>query len=96
MAIAATRCRLPRFTSFASIAFRAWEILVKRDDLFQGTGGGNKARKISFIGGEAEEKGSDAVVTNGARSPITPGLPRFGPHPKAGRAGLYCMVIPRI
>ncbi len=39
---------------------------MKRDDLTGFAGGGNKARKLEYLIGEAIEQGADAVVTCGA------------------------------
>jgi len=41
------------------------DLRIKRDDLYPLSGGGIKARKISFIIKKAVEEGYDAVVTNG-------------------------------
>lgn len=41
-------------------------ILVKRDDCTGLAGGGNKARKLEFLLGDALERGADTVITTGA------------------------------
>ena len=53
---------LPNFTR----ALGGPEIYVKRDDLLGLTAGGNKARKLEFVVGDALEKGCDTLVTCGA------------------------------
>lgn len=42
------------------------EIWMKRDDLTGMGGGGNKVRKLEFLAGDAQSKGADHLVTQGA------------------------------
>ena len=49
---------------------RLW---VKRDDLTGLGVGGNKARKLEFLCGEALRSGARSLVTVGASSPTTAG-----------------------
>lgn len=41
------------------------DIRVKRDDLFQVTGGGNKGRKMVYIARDLAARGCNAIITNG-------------------------------
>jgi len=48
-----------------SKALRGPEIWIKRDDLTGLATGGNKARKLEFLFGDALSKGADAIITAG-------------------------------
>src|SRR6058998_3722815 len=52
----------PRLTD----ALGGARILVKRDDLTGLAFGGNKARKLEFLVGEAEASGADTLISGGA------------------------------
>ena len=52
---------LPTFSS----ALEGPDIWIKRDDLTGLAGGGNKARKLEFITGDARRKGADTLLTAG-------------------------------
>src|SRR5947199_7339021 len=49
-----------------SAAVGGARILVKRDDLTGLAFGGNKARKLEFLVGEAEASGADTLISGGA------------------------------
>ena len=52
---------LPRFSQ----SLGGPEIWIKRDDLTGLATGGNKARKLEFLLGDARQQGADAVITAG-------------------------------
>lgn len=58
--------RLDRLREALGGADRVPELWIKRDDLTGLAGGGNKARKLEFLIGEALDAGADTVVTSGA------------------------------
>ena len=41
-------------------------LLVKREDLTQTAGGGNKVRKLEYLLADAQAKGADTIITAGA------------------------------
>jgi D-cysteine desulfhydrase family pyridoxal phosphate-dependent enzyme len=49
-----------------SAALKGPAIWIKRDDLTGLAGGGNKARKLDFLVGEAKASGADTLITAGA------------------------------
>ena len=55
---------LPRLG--AALGFADGALWVKRDDLTGLAGGGNKARKLEYLVGDARARGCDVVVTGGA------------------------------
>jgi D-cysteine desulfhydrase family pyridoxal phosphate-dependent enzyme len=57
---------LPRLREALGGAARCPKILIKRDDLTGLALGGNKARKLEFLIGDALEQGATVVVTTGA------------------------------
>jgi D-cysteine desulfhydrase len=61
-------------------------IHVKRDDLNEFGGGGNKARKLEFLLGDALARGADVLLTTGARQSNHARLTAAA----AARAGLPC------
>jgi len=50
----------------AALGFAPGQLLVKRDDLTGLAGGGNKARKLEWLVGDALARGCDTLVTGGA------------------------------
>ncbi len=50
----------------AELGLAPGQLLVKRDDLTGLAGGGNKARKLSFLVADAKADGCDTLVTGGA------------------------------
>jgi D-cysteine desulfhydrase len=50
----------------AAIGFREGALWIKRDDLTGLAGGGNKARKLEYIVGDAMAAGCDVLLTGGA------------------------------
>lgn len=55
---------MPRLGS--ALGFAPDALWIKRDDLTGLVGGGNKARKLEFLLGDAQARGCDVVVTGGA------------------------------
>lgn len=53
---------LPNFTK----ALGGPNIYIKRDDLLEGAGGGNKTRKLEFLMADALAQGADTILTCGA------------------------------
>lgn len=64
-------------------------IYVKRDDLNELGGGGNKLRKLEFLIGAAKAKGASIVITLGARQSNHARLTAAA----AARAGLKCELV---
>lgn len=64
-------------------------IYVKRDDLPQVGGGGNKLRKLEFLIGDALAQGCDTFITTGARQSNHARLSAA----VAARAGLTCELV---
>lgn len=64
-------------------------IYVKRDDLMDVGGGGNKLRKLEFLIGEALDQGCDTFITTGARQSNHARLTAAA----AARAGLACELV---
>ena len=61
------RCRThPRLREALGGTARCPRIFVKRDDLTGLAGGGNKARKLDFLVGDARRAGATALITTGA------------------------------
>ncbi len=56
----------PRLREALGGAARCPRIFVKRDDLTGLAGGGNKARKLDFLVGDARRAGATALITTGA------------------------------
>jgi L-cysteate sulfo-lyase len=54
---------LPRLTEWLDCGAKFW---VKRDDSTGLAGGGNKARKLEFLVGDAIAQGADTLITQGA------------------------------
>ncbi len=50
----------------AALGFADGALWVKRDDLTGLAGGGNKARKLEYLLGDAQQQGCDVLVTGGA------------------------------
>lgn len=42
------------------------DLYIKRDDLLEGAGGGNKTRKLEFLMADALARGADTILTCGA------------------------------
>src|ERR1700760_3734020 len=62
-------CQAPTPLEFLPNLTRALggpQIWMKRDDLTGMGGGGNKVRKLEFLAGDAQAKGADHLVTQGA------------------------------
>lgn len=57
---------LPRLREALGGAARCPRLLIKRDDLTGLALGGNKARKLEFLIGDALDRGATAIVTTGA------------------------------
>lgn len=53
---------LPRLTKLLD----GPNIYIKRDDLLEGAGGGNKTRKLEFLMADALAQGADTILTCGA------------------------------
>jgi D-cysteine desulfhydrase len=64
-------------------------LLVKRDDLTALAGGGNKARKLEFLVGDALARGSDVLVTAGAPQSNHVRMTAAA----ANRAGVDCVAV---
>lgn len=59
--------RMPRLeAALASTGARCPRIYVKREDLTQTAGGGNKIRKLEYLLADARARGADVVITAGA------------------------------
>ncbi len=56
----------PLLPAPALFGFQGPEVFIKRDDLTGLAVGGNKARKLEFLVGDALEQGADTLVTGGA------------------------------
>jgi len=65
------------------------EVWIKRDDLTGLLLGGNKARKLEFLCGEAQEQGADMLVTGGGSGSNHAQLTAAA----AVRLGLGCVVV---
>ncbi|MGH9009755.1 MAG: 1-aminocyclopropane-1-carboxylate deaminase/D-cysteine desulfhydrase [Acidimicrobiia bacterium] len=65
------------------------EVWIKRDDLTGLLLGGNKARKLEFLCGEAQAQGADALVTGGGSGSNHVQLTAAA----AARLGLDCLVV---
>ncbi|MGI3899927.1 MAG: D-cysteine desulfhydrase family protein [Janthinobacterium lividum] len=59
--------RLHGVEAFFAGALADTRIFVKRDDLMEIGGGGNKLRKLEFLIGDAKSKGADTIITVGGR-----------------------------
>lgn len=53
---------MPNFTK----ALNGPNVYIKRDDLLEGAGGGNKTRKLEFLMADALAQGADTILTCGA------------------------------
>ncbi len=58
---------MPRLTAaLETIGLQCPRLLVKREDLTQTAGGGNKVRKLEYLLADAKAKGADTIITAGA------------------------------
>jgi D-cysteine desulfhydrase len=73
----------------AALGFAPGMLWVKRDDLTALAGGGNKARKLEFLVGEALASGCDLLVTGGAAQSNHVRMTAAA----ANRAGLACTAV---
>ncbi|HYT40367.1 MAG TPA: pyridoxal-phosphate dependent enzyme [Acidimicrobiia bacterium] len=88
------RCRLatlptPLLAAPALSEALGVEVWVKRDDMTGLALGGNKARKLEFLGGEAVARGADTLVTGGGSGSNHVQLTAAA----AARLGLGCVVV---
>lgn len=72
-----------------AIGLDAGDLLIKRDDLIELGGGGNKARKLQITMGEALRSGAGAVLTTGAPQSNHARLTAAA----AARVGLRCVLV---
>jgi len=58
---------MPRLSAaLETIGMQCPRLLVKREDLTQTAGGGNKVRKLEYLLADAKAKGADTIITAGA------------------------------